>query len=237
MQPINPSANNGFHDKRLLAQRNLWVAAIAAIIIWFVPGLNILIWPVKIFVVIIHEGCHAMLTVLTGGGVEGISINPAGSGQTISLGGDPLFIIPAGYLGATLFGAFTLLLSKRVQLAKSHMMLLGIIVMLIVGFWIHPLNNPFGFFAGLSIGVALELLARFLPPVPASYLLSFLSIELCLNALEGVWTLVTITENTNIPNDAVFMSQNYGLQPAFWAISWALISIAILWLAVRKYRS
>ena len=111
MQPINPSANNGFHDKRLLAQRNLWVAAIAAIIIWFVPGLNILIWPVKIFVVIIHEGCHAMLTVLTGGGVEGISINPAGSGQTISLGGDPLFIIPAGYLGATLFGAFTLLLS------------------------------------------------------------------------------------------------------------------------------
>ncbi len=237
MQPINPLANNGFHDIRLSAQRNLWIAAIAAIIIWFVPGLNLLIWPVKIFVVIIHEGCHALLTVLTGGGVEGITINPVGSGQTVSLGGDPLFIIPAGYLGATLFGAFTLLLSKRVQLAKSHMILLGIIVLLIVGFWIHPLNNPFGFFAGLSIGVVLELFARFLPPIPASYLLSFLSIELCLNALEGVWTLVTITENTNIPNDAVFMSQNYGLHPAFWAISWALISIVILWLAVRKYRS
>lgn len=237
MQPVNYSTNKGITEKKLTAQRNLWIAAIAAAIIWFVPGLNILVWPVRIFVVIIHEGCHAIMTVLTGGGVVGVTITPWGSGLTQSINGDPFFIIPAGYLGATLFGAFTLLLSKKTELAKSHMMLLGVIVLLIVGFWIHPLSNPFGFVAGVCIGVALELFSHYLPPIPASYLLSFLSIELCLNALEGVWTLVNITEYSNAPNDAVFMSRDYGLSPGFWAISWALLSILFLWMAVRKYRS
>jgi hypothetical protein len=58
------------------------------------------------------------MTVLTGGRVAGIEINPDESGVTRFVGGSPCLILPAGYIGSSVAGAALLVLSFSRQCSK-----------------------------------------------------------------------------------------------------------------------
>ena len=79
----------------------LWIAS------WYIPLLSYLTYPLRIFATFIHEGGHALATVLTGNSVQSLSVSPDGSGEVYSLGSgllSGLLISSAGYLGTTAFG-------------------------------------------------------------------------------------------------------------------------------------
>ncbi len=57
------------------------------------------LYPFKLFVTTVHEACHALVTRLTGGNVQMISISPDESGLTLTSGGFRPLISMAGYLG------------------------------------------------------------------------------------------------------------------------------------------
>jgi len=81
------------------------------------------------FSVAIHELCHALVCILTGGEVFQVIVHSSISGQTIKSGGNTALVLMSGYLGASLIGALTIFAfskTKRVQIAGY---LLGFILL------------------------------------------------------------------------------------------------------------
>ena len=78
-----------------------------SLLFWHTPFL----YPIKIFVVFIHEAGHAFTTLLTGGQVVSMVVTPWQSGYVQHVGGNPLFIAAAGYIGSALFGGLLLLIT------------------------------------------------------------------------------------------------------------------------------
>jgi hypothetical protein len=214
----------------------LIAASLVSLALWYVPGAELLLYPIRLFVTFIHEGGHALATVVTGGSVHAVQVNHDTSGLTLSRGGLGFLISMAGYVGTTAFGAGTLLLSRRNGNGRAGLVVLGAVTFLITGLWINPIGPGFfGFACGATIGVALIAAARFLGERAGAFVLSFLSVQLCLNALFDIRTLVLLTTQTSVPNDAVFMARDFGFTPWFWALLWAAASAAILGVALRIY--
>ena len=93
------------------------LAAFTVIFLWLSP-VGFILYPFRILTTIVHELSHALATIVTGGQVLGIQINPNGSGVTFVRGGWAVPVASAGYLGTTLFGGALLLLAKLKLPAK-----------------------------------------------------------------------------------------------------------------------
>ncbi|RDB20847.1 hypothetical protein Hypma_012056 [Hypsizygus marmoreus] len=104
------------------------ILAMAVIIFgfWNVPIVRNIITPLKLFTIGLHELCHIAAAVLSGGRILRITIDPHIGGATIVEGGHPAFILSAGYIGSTLFGALFVLAGWSTLVAKVMSFVLGI---------------------------------------------------------------------------------------------------------------
>ena len=110
---------------------------VRAVCFWHSPVLA----PLKIFVVFLHETGHALATVFTGGGVVSMVITPWESGYVEYVGGLPVVIASAGYVGSALFGGVLLLLAGRPRLATTTFTGLAVLFSLVTLWFVR---NPFG---------------------------------------------------------------------------------------------
>lgn len=63
---------------------------------------------------------------MSGGRIVKITIDPHVGGATIVEGGNPTFILSAGYIGSTLFGALFVLAGWNTLIAKIMSFVLGV---------------------------------------------------------------------------------------------------------------
>lgn len=232
---MNPYTDAIPHSPRGAApntRRLLVAATILSAVLWYIPGAEVVTYPIRLFVTLIHEGGHAAMTLLTGGQVERIALDARANGLTMSLGGLPFLIYMAGYLGTTVFGALSLQIARRAGKGPHTLGVMAGAALALTLLWVR---NGFGFGAGLGIAVVLLLLARYLSRTAADFAAAFLSVQLCLNALFDLRNLLFMTTVMGGDNDAVFMARMYGLTPWFWAILWAVGACAILFGALRAY--
>ena len=75
------------------------------------------IYPLKIFVVLLHEVSHAIAIWATGGVVDHIVLDPRQGGATLGRGGSAFLALSAGYLGSLLWGTALVLLQFGMALA------------------------------------------------------------------------------------------------------------------------
>jgi hypothetical protein len=223
----NPPSGNANRARRLLL-----IASLASLILWFIPGASYLTYPIKLFVTFIHEGGHALMAILTGGTVESIRIHPDTSGVAFTSGGFNFLIYQAGYLGATLFGAFCLILNSRSGRGRAMLVVLLTAVALITAIWTR---NLFGIISGCVIVLLLAAAARLLTAQAADFLAAFLAVQLSLNALFDLRSLLWITTYSTLENDAANMARDYFLPAWFWAGIWAVSAAVILFGALRIY--
>ncbi|MFQ3578862.1 MAG: M50 family metallopeptidase [Bacteroidales bacterium] len=71
---------------------------------YFVPFGSLIMYPVSLFVTILHELGHAFFTVITGGSVHTINIHYDGSGYAEVQGGFTPLVVMGGYIGSAIFG-------------------------------------------------------------------------------------------------------------------------------------
>ena len=198
-----------------------------------VPVLSAVLYPLRLFVTFIHEGSHALAALLTGGQVASIAVQPDASGVTYTLGGWPVIVVMAGYIGAATYGAAMLALARRPGSARFIFGLSGVIIALLDIFLVR---SVFGFGWGLAIAAALLLAAARLPAKAAELAAMFLGVQCVLNSLYDLRTLVGLSTLADGPvSDAVLMSQMIPLPPIVWAVLWAAASLAVLGLALRPY--
>ena len=228
----------------------LLVAAIVSVLLWFIPYLEILGYPFKIFITFIHEGGHAIAALLTGNSVRSLSVSMDTSGltQTPPLEGTfaPMFISSAGYLSSMAFGAFLLFLIRKSVKSRIILLACGILIAaltLVFGLFTSAFSAeswsgiPFTLLAGTFISVGLILIAKFASKRVATFFVSFLAVQCVLNALLDLKTVFFLSAPFApvVPSDAVNMAHATGLPAIFWAAVWIALAFGILWFAMRMY--
>jgi hypothetical protein len=220
------------------AFRLLLIATAITVALWFIPFAWIVTYPFRIFVTLIHETGHALATLATFGSVNRIQLAWNGSGLTETAGGVRLLISSAGYLSTTIFGAALLLVLRRARNARAAALTTAILVLAVTLFFG---GNLLAWLAGLVLGFGILFLALKAKPRIVHFFMSFLAIQLVLNASFDLLNLMYLSafEPARLTDAQNMSSATGGFVPAIvWAIGWSLISVLILAVTlVIYYRS
>jgi hypothetical protein len=193
------------------------VAALAALVLWRTP----LVYPLKIFVVFLHELSHGIAAVVTGGSIERIEISAAEGGVCYTRGGSRFLILSAGYLGSLLWGALLLVVAARTRADRQVLALLGVLTVVVTLVWVRSL---FGFAYGLLAGAALVAVAAYLPEMVADGLLRVFGIVSCLYAVRDIADDLLFR---SVPgSDADALAKLTHVPGLLWGLAWAALAVA-----------
>jgi Peptidase M50B-like len=204
----------------------LWLAVVVSLLISLTPWAQFLLYPFRLFTTWVHECGHALMTVLVGGRVTSITIQPDTSGLTRSL--VPVgrvargLVASSGYLGAAVVGCLLMAATRVEKWAHVILLSLGACMLVTVVLW---MRNLFGFAVVLAWGVALVALSRKGIGHAPRFLLSLLAIQVALNSVYDIRVLFEIDRG---PSDAATMARLFLLPSWLWAISWMLLSLAMV---------
>ena len=94
----------------------LAVGAFALVfVLWQWSGSAAILYPFRLLVTFVHEAGHGLAAIVSGGRFIEFTVYPTGAGVALTAGGNPWLVLPAGYLGAALFGAILLYTANRVE--------------------------------------------------------------------------------------------------------------------------
>ncbi len=193
---------------------------------------TIVVYPLKIFVVFLHELSHGLMAIATGGSIESISLDWREGGETLSRGGSAFLTLSAGYLGSLAWGLLLLELARaRPKLAKWALVGLGV---LMVGVTAVFVRGAFGLVFGLAFGAALLLASRWLPPAGVRLVLTALGLTSALYALLDIRS--DVLDRPGAVSDAVMLGQLTGIPALVWGVLWIGLGLAAcVWMMRRMY--
>lgn len=221
----------------LFRQRALVIAILASLVVlvlWNIPQLDFILYPVRLFVTFVHESGHGLAAILTGGHFENFRVDPNTAGVALTAGGSRWLILPAGYLGAALFGSLLFYITNTVPYPRTISLVLAIMVAVITVLFTDFLSTAFL----VGIGSALVLLAlwRYADRSVNLLVLDALAILTGLNVMLDLVALVTHSNTAMgaVLNDAAAFSRDIApiLPPVVWAVVWTLIALLMLGAAV-----
>ncbi len=197
-----------------------------------------LIYPLKVFVVFLHEASHALAAVATGGTVERIVLDRFQGGAAYTRGGNGFLILTAGYLGSLLWGALFILLGFSRRLRPQWV--LGVVGGVLLLLTVLLVRSWFGFAFGLLFGAGLLAAARYLGAGANRAFLLALGLTSTLYAILDIKS--DILDRPELRSDARMLAEMTGIPTAVWGLLW--IGIALLvsawllrWVARRLERS
>jgi hypothetical protein len=225
-------------------RRSLWLSLLAfglVFVIWNIPALrDTILYPVNLFVTYVHEAGHGLAAILSGGRFIGFEVFANGGGQALTQGGARWLILPAGYIGAALFGAGLFYLVNRFHRTRAIATGLGA---LLIGFTlVFGLGSWTAVIVGVLFGAGLIAAGQGLPTSVTAVTLNLLAILTSQNAALDIITLISNTDARlgSVHNDAAAFTREVApLVPApVWAFLWAVIAVGLLalsfWLSVIR---
>ncbi len=220
---------------RRLALATTTVALILVMVLWNLDGVGLLLYPLRLFVTYVHEASHGLAALMTGGRVIGFSVSANGSGLATTAGGWPAIILPAGYLGAALFGSGLFYLVNRFpQYAHYLALMLGLVMMVFTIAFARPdvQGSWWALVLGVTFGMGLLLMGWKLNLIANMLILNVLAVMTALNAVLDIFYLMQAIDVTvgQVANDALAFSQRIMplVPPRLVALSWAVISLLML---------
>jgi hypothetical protein len=230
-------------DMRVFRRRAL-ILALAAMgivfVLWNIPQLDFILYPFRLFVTFVHEAGHGLAAILTGGRFEGFEVFSSGAGQALTFGGSRAIILPAGYLGAALFGAVLFYLVNTVPYPRIISRVLGVALIIFSLLFSRFISADFIIsvapLVGLMSGLLLFLIGQRANNDVNILVLSVLAI---LTGMNAVLDLAYLVQNTSaslgaLRNDAAAFSQEItpGIPTVIWAAVWSLAALAMLGISI-----
>jgi hypothetical protein len=198
-------------------------------LLWDTP----LVYPLKIFVVLLHEVSHAMMSVATGGSVDRITLDPLQGGACYCPGGNAFLTLSAGYLGSLLWGGLMLSAARKSRVKADWVN--GLIGALVVCLTLLYVRNGFGFAFGILFGLAMFAVSKQLGDGVNRTLLLTLGLTSALYALLDIKS--DILDRPEARSDAAMLAEITGIPTAIWGAVWIATAIAFsAWLFRRAYR-
>jgi hypothetical protein len=209
----------------------LW-ACVAALAVWVVAPLRFLLLPLIYYNTHIHELCHALATVLSGGSVGAVEVYASGSGATFSRGGSLFLIASAGYVGSTIVGGLMVFGSRTWESARR--MLWVAFWFLAVGMALFVRGDVVGVLSGFAWLAALGAGARWLKGDGAVFATQFLGAQLCLTSAHSFFVLLQISAGNLGHSDAANMQDATGIPAILWAVGWLAFSLFVVGLGLHR---
>lgn len=198
---------------------------IALLLIFIAIGFlwnTLFVYPLKIFVVFMHEVSHGLAAIATGGRILEIQINPQQGGHALTQGGSRFWTLTAGYLGSLLWGGIILLLAARTRFDKAISILIGFgMVAISIGFG----ESTFTYLFGIGFGVALIAIGFYLPEAVNDWVLRIIGVTSCLYAILDIKS--DVLDRSSLRSDARMLSEVTGIATEVWGALWILIAIAL----------
>ncbi len=197
--------------------------------LWLLWGTPV-VYPLKVFVVLLHEISHGIVAIATGGTIERIVLDPRQGGACFCPGGSAFLTLSAGYLGSLGWGA-VLLLSAREAGPKSRWIVgaAGVIVVLLTLFYVR---SAFGLGFGVLFGIALVASAYKLKPGVNRVLLTTLGLTSCLYAILDIKS--DILDRPELRSDARMLAELTGVPTVAWGVIWIGVALLVSWLLFRR---
>jgi len=201
-------------------------------VLWFFWD-SALVYPLKIFVVFLHEISHGIAAIATGGSIQRITLSPRLGGACYCPGGNAFLTLSAGYLGSLLWGAAILEAGERWRRHAGRIVQgLGVGVLVLTLLFVR---GAFGIVFGLLFGGALVLAAGRLPTEWNRTLLTVLGLTSALYAILDIKS--DVLDRPHLPSDAYMLAQLTGIPTVAWGVLWIGIAVGVSTLLfLRAYR-
>jgi hypothetical protein len=191
--------------------------ALFAYLLWDTP----VVYPLKIFVVFLHEISHGLAAVATGGSIERIELSANEGGVCWTRGGSRFLTASAGYLGSMAWGALLLVAGARTRFDRALVGLVGVFVIAVTLLYVR---SAFGLVYGIGAGGVLIAVAAALPPGVSDMLLRVIGTVSCLYA---PWDIASDLLLRDVPgSDAHTIAGITGIPAVFWGSMWAIMAAA-----------
>lgn len=206
--------------------------ALYFVALWFFWNTPI-VYPLKLFVVLLHEISHGIAAVSTGGAIRRIILSPNEGGICECGGGNAFLTLSAGYLGSLFWGAAILTAARgRGRVPQIATMTIGVLVVVMTILYVR---NIFGAAFGAVCGGGLIMAGRYLPVNGTASLLTTLGLTSCLYAILDIKS--DIIDRPLIESDAHMLAQLTGVPTLVWGFLWIAIALVFsAWFFRRSYR-
>lgn len=185
-------------------------------LLWTTP----LIYPLKLFVVFLHELSHGMMAVATGGRLDHFVVNGNEGGHAISIGGSRFLILSAGYLGSLMWGGLILLIAARTNYDKALSVSLGLVTVLIT---LVFTRNTFGIAFGMLFGTGLILAGKYVRESINDWMLRTIGFATCIYAILDIAS--DVLWRSALKSDARMLAELTGIPTLIWGSFWILLAI------------
>ncbi len=201
---------------------------VASILLWN----TLLIYPLKLLVVLMHETSHAVAALATGGHVERISVNILQGGVTYTKGGNSFLILSAGYLGSSLIGALILWASTRKPWKEYLAEVFGLLIILESIFWVR---DSFTFFFAVVMGAACIFIGTKIKGIFERLFMQLVGTVCCLYAVYDIFSDILSLRilSGQGKNDAQALAQLTHIPAFIWGAAWIAIA-SVIFLCVMK---
>lgn len=199
------------------------------LIISFFAWDTFVVYPIKLFVVLLHEMSHGLSAVLTGGRIVSIELNQYLGGMTTTEGGNILIIASSGYLGSIAIGALLFISSFDKKVSTWFNTSLAILLLIFAA----------NFLVGM-LSQIIALIASVILIVSPRYFNSLTNqiITQSLGLVSAFYVLIDIKEDllsgAGYQTDANILEEITSVSATLIAFVWLVISAAVIFFLLRK---
>lgn len=199
------------------------------LLISFFAWNTFVLFPIKIFVVLLHEMSHGIVAVFTGGKIISLEVTEYLGGITTTEGGNIILIASAGYLGSVAIG--TLLFYSSFDKKLSIWFTTGLAILLVI-FTANFLIGTISQITAILAAVILIISPRYFNTIVNQILLQSIGL------VSVFYVLIDMKEDllsgSAYQTDANLLESLTSIQSTFIAIFWMSISIIVIYFLVRK---
>lgn len=222
--------NDNILQRTFRRDKPLLVAIVIMVICLNTRYLQYVMYPFMIFSTWVHEMCHGLAAILTGGGVKELFVYHDGSGLaytwTTGENWKRAFVASGGYVGTALLGGLLLLFRRTHRGPTIGLIGMACCILLSVAMYVRN-----GFAIGILIAMAVVLLlcAWKLKARLVAYLYSFLAATCSFNAFTSIKQLFApgqgYVNGQPVYSDAHTVAEYAGGTYVMWATIWMVFAI------------
>lgn len=212
---------------RRLARSHWQLGLLTLLIVLFWP--TWVVAPLKVLIVFLHEISHAIATLLTGGSVLGLTIDPMQGGMVISRGGNRFLILTAGYMGSLIIGALLMIAAVRTHWDRIVLGGLGLVLLAVTGLYVR---DVFAIGFGMVTGLLMLGVARFLPRDINDLTLRVIGLTSMIYVPLDIYS--DTIARSYLRSDARMLAEEFGGATLFWGGLWMAISLVVIALTLRR---
>lgn len=198
-------------------------------VLWFLWETPV-VYPLKIFVVLLHEASHALAAVATGGTIQRIVLDPQQGGACYCPGGSAFVTLSAGYLGSLTWGSL-MVTGARIRKIRTDWVN-GLIGGLVVALTALYVRSWFGVVFGIAFGLAMMGASRKLSEGLNRGLLLALGLTSSLYAILDIQS--DVLDRPHLQSDAAMLAEITPVSTFWWGVIWIAAAVGVSWLVFRR---